>query len=303
MERRVPFQVKEGEAGMTVGQLLAKRGLTRRQISAAKFREEGICLNGVPVLVVALVEAGDLVEIRVETGREVWDYLVPVPGPVEVFYEDEDLIAVQKPAGLASHPCGSHYQNTMANRMAAYFAEKGEQVRIRAIGRLDRETSGVMVFAKNRAAAGHLFAQKEDGRFQKTYLALVSGRLSRPCGIIDSPIGKGKGICMKVDADGKRAVTRYRVLQEGEISAVLLQIRTGRTHQIRVHMASIGHPLLGDSLYHGDCSRMERTALHAWKAFFIHPFTGKKIDVQADIPEDMRQVLGKRACFFHDMEV
>lgn len=291
MERRVSFQAAEEEALMTVGQLLAKRGLTRRQISAAKFRRAGICLNGEPVFVVAPVRPGDLVEILVETKEDVWDSLAPEPGPVEVLYEDEDLIAAVKPANLASHPCGSHYQNTMANRMAAYFAEKEEQVRIRAIGRLDRETSGVMVFAKNRAAAGNLFAQKEDGRFRKTYLALVSGKLTKPEGVIDSPIGKGQGIRMRVDPGGKQAVTRYRVLQSGQTSAVLLQIETGRTHQIRVHLASIGHPILGDPLYGGDCSRIGRTALHAWKASFVHPFTGEAIDVEAGIPEDIGQIL------------
>lgn len=287
MERRVSFQAEKEDSGMSVGQFLAKRGLTRRQISAAKFREEGICLNGEPVYVVRPVSAGDMVTIRLETKEEVFDRLVPQPGPVKILYEDEDLIAAEKPAGLASHPCGGHYQNTMANRMAAYFAHRQEQVRIRAIGRLDRETSGVMVFAKNRAAAGNLFAQKERGCFQKTYLALVSGRLSEREGVIDRPIGKGKGICMRVTPEGKRAITEYRVLRAGEVSALLVRIRTGRTHQIRVHMASIGHPLLGDALYGGDCTLIDRTALHAWKADLKHPFTGRKICLEAELPADM----------------
>lgn len=293
MEKRVSYRIKEEEEGISLGELLSKKGLTKRQISAAKFRESGICLDGRQTRVTCLVHAGQRVEVRLETDAQASRHLIPVEGPLTVLYEDEDLIAVDKPAGMAVHPSGVHYQDTVANVLAGYFAGKQESVRIRAVGRLDRETSGILIFAKNQIAAARLAEQKKNGSFYKEYLALVEGRFPQKEGMIASPIGRGEGIRMRVEPEGKQALTKYLVWKEGDsggeaLCALRVRIETGRTHQIRVHMASIGHPLLGDALYGGRmCGGIGRTALHARKAALLQPFTGKELCLEAKIPEDM----------------
>lgn len=286
MEKRISCCVSEQEEGATVGSLLRKLGLTKREISAAKFRREGICLDEIQVRTTQRVKKGQKLTVRLETDREESVQLLPVSGELGILYEDEDLIAVNKPAGMVVHPEGRHFDDTAANLLAGYFREKGEHVRIRAVGRLDRDTSGVLVFAKNRTAAGRLAAQKETGSFYKEYRALVRGSLEEVRGTIETPIGKGEGPCMKLTPKGKRAVTHYEVVKRGKNDTVRVKIETGRTHQIRIHMAGIGHPLLGDPLYGNGEEQPGRAALHAFRAVLLQPFTGERICVEAPIPED-----------------
>lgn len=286
MEKRICHCVTKQEEGSTVGSLLRRLGLTGREISAAKFREEGICLDGKQVRTSGTVKRGQKLTVRLETDKEESGQLIPVRGKLQVLYEDEDLILVNKPSGMVVHPEGGHYRDTMANLLTGYFQEKGEHVRIRAVGRLDQDTSGVMVFAKNRTAAGRLAVQKETGDFRKEYLALVYGSLEKSVGTIDTPIGEGEGIRMKSASDGKRAVTHYEVIKRGKNDTIRVRIDTGRTHQIRVHMAGIGHPLLGDPLYGNGKEKPGRAALHAFRVSLLQPFTGERICVEAPVPED-----------------
>ena len=316
--------------------------LSPREISQAKFRPGGICVNGEKSIVTKVICQGDLVEVCLEEETAGSDHLIATPGELAILYEDADVLAVNKPAGLGCHPAGGHYADTLANIMQYYFREKGERTVIRLVGRLDRETSGIVLAAKNQAAASRLNMQKKQGILRKEYLALVQGRPAPLSGWIEEPIGprhSSGGIRMQVRADGKPARTFYETLgtkapeasgtgeqkagalkagkveavgeealETGEISLVRLRIDTGRTHQIRVHMAWLGYPLIGDVLYHplwngegkDSWKKMEGktpcdsrdgqpgAALHAVCLTFRQPFTGEEIRLETPVPEIYR---------------
>ena len=312
-ERRVKIIMEEG--GLTVEQYLKQRlGLSGRQISSLKFRPEGIRVNGVRQRVKRELQKGDCLELLLEsrkpdeeeTGRignglpDPWkDGAGRYAGPeIPVLYEDADLIAVAKPSGLVCHPSHGHYGDTLADWAAARAGERGEDWNVRIVGRLDKDTSGVVVAAKNAETAALLSRQREQGRMKKTYLALTEGRPEPACGCIDLPIGKEEDSLMKMrtEESGRPARTWYRVLETKDgISLLLLNLEHGRTHQIRVHMASAGYPLCGDPIYGGgSCGsgaprggRQEKscTRLHAWQLELAQPFTGERLRITAPPPE------------------
>lgn len=238
--------------GCTAEQILAKKlGLTKHQIKSAKFRPGGICVNGQQARITQQLKAGDEITVLLEEEKTSSAHLEAVPGPVDILYEDEDVIAVNKPAGLPVHPAHGHYRDTLANYLMYYFEQKGKRVCIRAVGRLDKDTSGIVVFAKNQVAAARL---SEGHAVKKEYRALVRGHLNPMEGSIVKPIGKKRNTLneMEISEKGKYAKTNYRVLRVLEdYSLVSLKLETGRTHQIRVHMAALGNPLLGDPIYGG----------------------------------------------------
>lgn len=274
-------------------------GLTKREISRAKFRRDGIQVNGLSAKVNCCIMPGDVVEVKVENEEISSAHLIPSPGELEILYEDEDLLAVNKPAGMVVHPAHGHYEDSLANIVMYYFKKRGEQVRIRCIGRLDKDTSGIVLFAKNQTAAGRLGRQREQGDYVKEYLALTCGIPKEKEGRITVGIRKAQGKLnqMEPSGDGMCAVTNYQVIKEGENHALVrVTLETGRTHQIRVHMAWLGHPLLGDSVYgtgkYDTEKKLERAALHAWRITFSHPFTGVKICLEAPLPEDIQRITG-----------
>ncbi len=320
MEKRVSGIVEKEDEGIRLGHFLRKNmHLTKNEISRAKFRQGGICVNGERRKVNGLLKAGDFVEALLETEDEVSKGLEAFEGGITVLYEDQDVVVVDKPSGLKVHPTGGTDEDTLANRLAAYLRGKGEDSVIRIFGRLDKDTSGAVLAVKNRGAAVRLERQREQGQLFKSYLAIVEGVPEPGEGRIDKPLRPvpGQRNRMHVDTEGKRAVTYYTLLDEvpnpegvcvngvpagytllDEVprpekdSLVGLRLETGRTHQIRVHMASIGCPLLGDPLYgKGAVQGMERTALHAWRIHFLQPFTGEEVQVEAPLPEDMRLFL------------
>lgn len=295
VEKRVCQKVEKVDEGIKLEYFLRKRMLlTKNEVSRAKFQELGICVNGVRRKVNAFLKAGDLVEVLLETGDKTSGGVVSVRGKISVLYEDSDVIVVDKPSGLMVHPTGNRKTDTLANRLAAYFREKDEDSVIRIFGRLDRDTSGVVLAVKNRAAATRLERQRQSGDLFKEYLAVVESRPEPAQGKIVVPLGVDpeNRNRMKIGLKGKQAVTCYETLETREkYSLIRLCLETGRTHQIRVHMAYIGCPLVGDSLYgKGAASGMRRTALHAQRIHFLQPFTGEEIWVEAIVPEDMRQL-------------
>ena len=233
------------------------------------------------------VKPEDVVSIMMTRPPRTFEIL-PENIPIKIVYEDDDLLVVDKKAGEVCHPAHGHYQDTLANQAAAYLAGCGsEKAPIRCIGRLDKDTSGTLLFAKNRLAAERLARQKEEGVFRKEYLALVNGifPVSNRSGEICLPLAPLPGSLMKmqVSGNGKRALTRYEVLcSDRHCSLVLCRIETGRTHQIRVHMAAIGHPLVGDPLYGNDTHvSSTRTALHAWRLYLKQPVTGEELMIES----------------------
>ena len=287
--RTLEYQAIEQDDGIRLELILKRRlGLSARQIRQLKFLSDGITVNGNRERIVYSVRSGDRIRVTFsEQNRNVQE-LPFLEKPLHILYEDEDLLVVDKKAGEVCHPAHGHYQDTLANQAAAYLAGCGsEKAPIRCIGRLDKDTSGTLLFAKNRLAAERLARQKEEGVFRKEYLALVNGifPVSNRSGEICLPLAPLPGSLMKmqVSGNGKRALTRYEVLcSDRHCSLVLCRIETGRTHQIRVHMAAIGHPLVGDPLYGNDTHvSSTRTALHAWRLYLKQPVTGEELMIES----------------------
>ena len=287
--RILEYQAIEQDDGVRLELILKRRlGLSVRQIRQLKFLSDGITVNGQKQRIVYSVHSGDRIRVTFsEQNRNVQE-LPFLEKPLHILYEDEDLLVVDKKAGEVCHPAHGHYQDTLANQAAAYLAGCGsEKAPIRCIGRLDKDTSGTLLFAKNRLAAERLARQKEEGVFRKEYLALVNGifPVSNRSGEICLPLAPLPGSLMKmqVSGNGKRALTRYEVLcSDRHCSLVLCRIETGRTHQIRVHMAAIGHPLVGDPLYGNDTHvSSTRTALHAWRLYLKQPVTGEELMIES----------------------
>ena len=295
MEKAICYEIPSEEEGLLVKDVIKKHiPISSRQLRRAKFREEGITVNGVRTTVRHVVHAGDVLRILLEETEEGSCHLIPIHDPIDILYEDEDLLVINKPAGIVVHPSHGHYADSLANRIAGYYEEKGLHVVIRPIGRLDKDTSGVILFAKNPAAASLLEAQRRQGILHRCYLALCEGCPDPKEGIIELPVGKDPDSLMKmmVTDSGSYARTDYQVLETGSRYSLLrLILHTGRTHQIRVHLSSIGHPLLGDPLYHPDpaSSGIKRTALHAFRLSGRKPFSGEPFLFTCPPPEDFQQ--------------
>ncbi len=317
MDRILEYRVKDSDLDKTVGGILLKvlkhcMGLTSHEISHAKFTPGGITVlrdgNRIGqyehVTVNDRVSPGDTVKILFSDEVEKDEKkILAVKGDLRILYEDEDVVVINKPAGVVSHPSHGHYRDSLANYLAAYYEASGKSGKLRTVGRLDKDTSGVILFAKNAPAASRLFRQKETGLFRKTYLAVVNNppeeNEKNKWNVIDSPIGPVPGTLMRqqiIDSpEGKNALTRYICCEKHDgISVIKAEIDTGRTHQIRVHMVSIGHPLIGDKMY-GDTSGgpadANRALLHAWKMTFKQPFGTEVVSIKAPIPEDMRKYI------------
>lgn len=237
--------------------------------------------------------------LRVRTGDELtllWQEaspVVPVDLPLDILYEDETVLVVNKPAGMIVHPTYRAARDTLVHAVAGYFKRKGEQAGIHPLYRLDRATTGIVILAKS-ARIQHAMTQHH-GQIYREYLALVRGHLDRPSGCIDMPIGRdlSKANHWQVREDGKHALTEYEVRAVWpDYSLLKVHLLTGRTHQIRVHFSALGHPLLGDTAYGSPCEAIPRQALHAWRVHFRHPDTGREIHIEAPIPEDMRRLIG-----------
>lgn len=277
--------------------ILYKWKLVAHDVARAKYETpDGITVDGEVVWVNRPLHEGDI--LRVVITDHAPDNIIPSEGRLDIVYEDEDLICINKPSGVVVHPSHGHYADSLANYLAHYFDEKGEPHEIRTIGRLDKDTSGLLLFGKSRSAVGLMDAQAAQGTRTKVYLALCEGEFAESEGYVDTPIMRAfDGNIKRVAKDGgDTAFTSYKVEAQYEgYALVRLSLMTGRTHQIRVHMSHIGHPLLGDPLYGNGtfthpCSpdiKIGRTALHASALAFNQPFTGNRIELSADLPSDM----------------
>ena len=287
---KISYTVDDAHDGREIRQLASSTlGLSAKLWKRIKWNGT-ILVNGKPCRDASLrVRAGDELTMLWQEASPV----VPVDLPLDVLYEDEAFLIVNKPAAMIVHPTHREARDTLVHAVAGYFRRRGEAVGIHPLYRLDRDTTGIVILAKS-ARIQHAMTQHH-GQISREYLALVTGHLDRGKGCIDMPIGRdtSKANHWQVRADGKRALTEYEVRASCPAYSLLkIHLLTGRTHQIRVHFSALGHPLLGDAAYGAPCDKMQRQALHAWRVRFRHPLTGKAIQVQAPVPQDMRHLIG-----------
>lgn len=293
MIRRFRYQVGEEEKGSTIESFLKSKGYSRGCLVHLKKTEEGIRKNGVWAYVKERLEAGDLLEtVFIEEESSV--NIVASGNTPDIVYEDEDILVINKKADTPIHPSQGNYENSLANGVAGYFKKQGESFVFRCINRLDRDTTGLVLIAKNMLSAAILSQAMLNREIHRTYLAVVKGQLPER-GTIDLPIARKHGSTIErcVDLDcGERAVTHFECVEKNQdYSLAKIRLDTGRTHQIRVHMNAIGHPLPGDFLYHNDTTKIGRQALHSWRLEFAHPITGEQMFFEQPLPEDMRKLL------------
>lgn len=292
MDKILTYTITSQEAGMQVLEFLRSKGFSRHILISMKPDKEALLVNGVRAGGRSILKEGDYFRVRVmETGT--MEGIVPASLPLNILYEDEDILVLNKPADMPVHPSIGNYTNTLANAVAFYFQEKGEFCPFRCINRLDRDTSGALVLAKNALCAAILSAQMRNREIRRTYLAVVCG-VTPPSGTISAPIGRVSDSVIQRQVDpehGETAVTHYeRLAVQNDHSLLEIHLETGRTHQIRVHMGYIGHPLPADYLYCPVYDHFKRQPLHSYQLNFRHPLTGKDLCFTAPVPHDM--VLG-----------
>lgn len=289
MDRIFHYQITENEQNTTVLDFLRKKGFSRHILSSMKADKEALTRNGQRIGGREHLLAGDHFRVRLlETIDS--DGIVPVSMPLSILYEDEDILVINKPADMPVHPSIGNYTNTLANGVTAYLDAKGEHSPFRCINRLDRDTSGALILAKNAFSAAVLSTQMRNRQIRRTYLAVVEG-ITPPNGTISAPISRVDDSVIERHVDflhGEPAVTHYERLEtKNEHSLLEIHLETGRTHQIRVHMGYIGHPLPADYLYHPEYDCFKRQPLHSLQLEFRHPVTDKSMCLLAPIPEDM----------------
>ncbi|MEV5026011.1 RluA family pseudouridine synthase [Paenibacillus sp. LPE1-1-1.1] len=294
--------VRDTEHGKTVRTVLERQlGVSRKLLSQVKLTEHGLTVNEVRAYTTAPVAAGDIIRVRME--REVSEDILPQPIPIQIVFEDEDLLIINKPAGMIVHPTHGHYTGTLANGVVHHWQEKGERVRFRPVHRLDEETSGLVAIAKTSYVHQQLSEQMQANGFLKLYRAYVYGSPAPDKGTVDAPIDRNpdQPHIRIVTPEGYPSITHYETLSsfgssygKPAAAAVRLKLETGRTHQIRVHMKHIGCPLIGDKMYGPEEGSVEdwentagRQALHAEILGFTHPLTKQWMEWQASLPSEL----------------
>lgn len=252
-----------------------------------------ISINNVCIDTRKTARQGDKLEINLEYDEDNSN-IVSKKMDLKIIYEDEAFLILDKPAGIAVHPSILHYENSLASGVKYYFETIGIHKKIRPVNRLDLNTSGLIIFAKNEYVQECLIKQMKNEEFEKQYVAIVEGVLENKKGIINAPIARKETSIIErcVSDDGQEAVTEYEVLKENDkYSLIRCKLLTGRTHQIRVHMAYIGHPLLGDTLYGNKSDLINRQALHSYMISFIHPITKDRLNFVCEIPKEFREII------------
>ena len=295
MDRVLEYEIPSEYDGANITTVLKQHfKISTNLIKDLKKYKEGIQVNGEHKRVVDLAAKGDILKITIrDTASE---NIVPTDIPLDIVYEDEDVLVINKLPNMPTHPSMGNYENSLANGVMYYYKSKGEERVFRAVNRLDKDTSGLMAVAKNSYIHARLGEEIQKKELKRKYMCIVCGDVERD-GTVDAPIRRADGSVINriVAPDGMRAVTHYRVIKRyGEYTLLEMKHDTGRTHQIRVHMAYIGHPLVGDWLYGTeDHNIAKRQMLHSCYLSFTHPITGQIMDFKDEMAEDMRAFIEK----------
>ena len=279
------LKYKVMDKNKTINQIIKEQFNPSNRLFVKLLNLQRIFLNGKVIDTRNTASIGDELSIDLNYDEDNSN-IVPKKMQLDILYEDEGLLILNKPAGCAVHPSILHYEDSLSNGIKYYYDSIGLHKKIRPVNRLDLNTSGIIVFAKNEYIQENLIRQMSNGTFKKEYLALAEGHFENSCGIINAPIARKENSIIErhISPDGQTAITEYTVLKEYEnYSLVRCILHTGRTHQIRVHMAYIGHPLLGDTLYGHSSSLINRQALHSYKISFLHPITNKMFELHVDV--------------------
>lgn len=291
----------------TIRQVMKQEFDISYNLSVKLKKNKQIFLNGVSMYVDAPIQKGDVITFVIDFDEDNSN-IVPTKMDLDILYEDDAMLVLDKPAGIPVHPSILHFENSLSNGVKYYFDSISLHRKIRPVNRLDRNTSGIVIFAKNEYVHSILSKQMQSNVFKKEYIAICNGIFDVKEGTINAPIARKADSIIErcVDRSGDVAITHYKVIKEfraseknsnassnqtSYLSELLINLETGRTHQIRVHMAYIGHPILGDSLYGDESNLIGRQALHSYKVEFIHPLTKEKLSIMAPIPKDMENLL------------
>lgn len=294
MNRNIDYIIDEDSAGLRVEQFLRRKRYSGQNLSEIKRMPKSILVNGVHYYMRQELSKGDHLQVRIcETKNS--EKIPPTNLPLDIIYEDEDILVLNKPAGMPIHPSLNNYTNSMANALAYYFQSQGKPFIFRCCNRLDRDTSGLTIVSKHLVSGSILSDMTKYREVHREYLAIARGSVTPSEGTIQAPLGRKEGTIIERTVDwehGEDAVTHYKVIKEANgHSLVSLRLETGRTHQIRIHMKYLSYPLIGDYLYNPDMEYMTRQALHSHHMEFTHPITGEHMSFTAPLPEDMARVM------------
>ena len=290
MQRTFYYKIEEAYHGQTISSYLKGKGYPHAVMIHLKKTPEGILLNGQWEYVNTRLSSGDFLEIRLieESSSQ---NIQPLYAPFSIVYEDADILVVNKPANMPIHPSINHYEHTLANAVCYYYENQGIPYTFRCANRLDKDTTGLTIIAKHMLSSAILSQDVANRAVHRKYLAIVKGETNKNK-TIDAPIGRkdASAILRMIDyTHGEKAITHYeKIASKKGYTLLSLQLETGRTHQIRVHMASIGHPLIGDYLYHEASTELPRQALHSYCLEFYHPITKNLLHFTAPLPSDMQ---------------
>lgn len=287
---KLHWHISEKDGGMLLRDFLLKQAaFSNRLLIKVKQNDNGILVNGKNKTVRYTLQTGDMLEVTFPP-EEISSYLTKEQMKLDILYEDDDILILNKPASIPTMPSRTHATGTLANGVLYYYWQHKIPYTVHVVTRLDRDTSGIVLLAKHQYSHSLLSRMQRQHQIKRAYTTFVHGYLDNKQGIIDAPIGRNpKSIIERmVTKEGQVARTNYKVLEERDnFSMVDVWLETGRTHQIRVHFSHLGHPLLGDELYGGTLDKINRQALHCSAISFVHPFTQQVLSIQIELPSDM----------------